>query len=92
MFPCSGCSKVLIWQHFFLNFRRIFKLDWLESLAFGVLMSCKGLVALVMFNIAADRQIISPRLFTMLVVYCIVATFVYVNAMSLNNLNIASLQ
>lgn len=41
-------------------------------------MTCKGLVALAMFNIAIDKNIISPRLFTMLIVYCIVATCMYV--------------
>lgn len=38
---------------------KIMKLSWKQSIAFAILMSAKGLFALVMFNIAYNEKIIT---------------------------------
>ncbi|RJE17802.1 K homeostasis protein Kha1 [Aspergillus sclerotialis] len=48
---------------------------WRESLTIGVLMSCKGLVELIVLNIGLQAKILSPRTFTMFVVMALVTTF-----------------
>nr|XP_019009996.1 potassium:hydrogen antiporter [Kwoniella pini CBS 10737]OCF48777.1 potassium:hydrogen antiporter [Kwoniella pini CBS 10737] len=47
-----------------------------ESAAIGMLMSCKGLVELIVLNVGLSAGIIDQRLFSMLVVFAIVLTFV----------------
>ncbi|KAK6357272.1 K(+)/H(+) antiporter [Orbilia javanica] len=54
---------------------RLFKLRWRESLAVGVLMSCKGLVELIVLNIGLTAGVISQRTFTIFVVMALVTTF-----------------
>ncbi|KAF3907160.1 hypothetical protein ABW21_db0206596 [Orbilia brochopaga] len=54
---------------------KIFKLTWRESLTVGVLMSCKGLVELIVLNIGLSAGIISQRLFTIFVVMALITTF-----------------
>lgn len=49
-------------------------LDWRDSAALGILMNTRGLVELIVLNIGLDLGVISPRLFTMLVVMAIVTT------------------
>ncbi|KAH8598932.1 Sodium/hydrogen exchanger family-domain-containing protein [Bisporella sp. PMI_857] len=51
------------------------KLVWRESLTIGVLMSCKGLVELIVLNIGLQAKILSTRTFTMFVVMALVTTF-----------------
>jgi K+:H+ antiporter len=46
-----------------------------DSAALGVLMNTRGLVELIVLNIGLDMGVISPRLFTMLVVMALVTTF-----------------
>lgn len=48
---------------------------WRESCAVGVLMSCKGLVELIVLNIGLQAKILSQRTFTMFVVMALVTTF-----------------
>ncbi|OJJ45889.1 hypothetical protein ASPZODRAFT_143759 [Penicilliopsis zonata CBS 506.65] len=48
---------------------------WRESCAIGVLMSCKGLVELIVLNIGLDAKILSTQTFTMFVVMALVTTF-----------------
>ncbi|KAJ5648751.1 hypothetical protein N7490_005123 [Penicillium lividum] len=48
---------------------------WRESFAIGVLMSCKGLVELIVLNIGLQAKILSTRTFTMFVVMALVTTF-----------------
>lgn len=50
-------------------------LTWRDSSALGILMNTRGLVELIVLNIGFDLGIISPRLFTMLVVMALVTTF-----------------
>ncbi|KAE8409039.1 Sodium/hydrogen exchanger family-domain-containing protein [Aspergillus pseudonomiae] len=55
---------------------RICGLLWRESFSIGVLMSCKGLVELIVLNIGLQANILSTRTFTMFVVMALVTTFV----------------
>ncbi|KAL8824397.1 MAG: hypothetical protein Q9191_005084 [Dirinaria sp. TL-2023a] len=54
---------------------RLCKLVWRESLTIGVLMSCKGLVELIVLNIGYQAKILSQRTFTIFVVMALVTTF-----------------
>ena len=54
---------------------RLCKLVWRESLTVGVLMSCKGLVELIVLNIGLQARILSQRTFTIFVVMALVTTF-----------------
>jgi Kef-type K+ transport system membrane component KefB len=44
---------------------RLNGLVWRESFSIGSLMSCKGLVELIVLNIGLQARILSPRVFTM---------------------------
>ncbi|CAJ2505432.1 Uu.00g128260.m01.CDS01 [Anthostomella pinea] len=50
------------------------KLVWRESLTIGVLMSCKGLVELIVLNIGLQAKILSQKTFTIFVVMALVTT------------------
>jgi len=54
---------------------RVTGLNWRESTALGVLMNTRGLVELIVLNIGLDLKVISPTLFTMLVIMALVTTF-----------------
>jgi len=54
---------------------RLNGLVWRESATIGVLMSCKGLVELIVLNIGLTAGIISTRVFTIFVVMALVTTF-----------------
>src|SRR5262249_5275400 len=49
-------------------------LGWRDASALGVLMNTRGLVGLIVLDIGLDLGVISPRLFTMLVIMAIVTT------------------
>ncbi|OOQ91524.1 putative K+/H+ antiporter [Penicillium brasilianum] len=49
---------------------------WRESFSIGVLMSCKGLVELIVLNIGLQAKILSTRTFTIFVVMALVTTFI----------------
>ncbi len=49
-------------------------LPWRESAALGVLMNTRGLMELIVLNIGLDLGILSPTLFTMMVVMALVTT------------------
>jgi Kef-type K+ transport system membrane component KefB len=49
-------------------------LRWQEASAIGILMNTRGLMELVVLNIGMDMGIISPTLFTMMVLMAIVTT------------------
>lgn len=53
---------------------RLAGLSWGESGALGILMNTRGLVELIVLNIGLDLGVISPRLFTMLVIMAIATT------------------
>ena len=50
-------------------------LPWRESLTVGTLVNTRGLIELVILNIGLDRKIISPTLFSMMVLMALVTTF-----------------
>ncbi|KAI4192648.1 MAG: hypothetical protein LQ348_003096 [Seirophora lacunosa] len=54
---------------------RLCKLVWRESFTVGALMSCKGLVELIVLNIGLEAKILSTRTFTIFVVMALVTTF-----------------
>ncbi|KAB2570565.1 K+ homeostasis protein kha1 [Lasiodiplodia theobromae] len=51
-------------------------LVWRESFTIGALMSCKGLVELIVLNIGLQAKILSQRTFTIFVVMALITTFV----------------
>jgi Kef-type K+ transport system membrane component KefB len=53
---------------------RLTGLGWRDSSALGVLMNTRGLVELIVLNIGLDLHVISPALFTMLVIMAVVTT------------------
>ena len=54
---------------------RLNGLVWRESLTIGCLISCKGLVELIVLNIGYQAKILSTRTFTIFVVMALVTTF-----------------
>ena len=50
-------------------------LSWRESLTVGTLVNTRGLIELVILNIGLDRKIISPTLFSMMVLMALATTF-----------------
>ncbi|ROV91064.1 hypothetical protein VMCG_09584 [Cytospora schulzeri] len=53
---------------------RLNSMEWRESFTIGVLMSCKGLVELIVLNIGLQAGILSQRTFTIFVVMALVTT------------------
>ncbi|KAI1134121.1 Sodium/hydrogen exchanger family-domain-containing protein [Hypoxylon sp. FL0543] len=53
---------------------RAMRLVWRESFSIGVLMSCKGLVELIVLNIGLQARILSQRTFTIFVVMALITT------------------
>lgn len=53
---------------------RLTGIAWRDASALGVLMNTRGLVELIVLNIGLDLHVISPRLFTMLVIMAIGTT------------------
>lgn len=49
-------------------------LHWRDSAALGILMNTRGLVELIVLNIGLDLGVISPRLFSMLVIMALATT------------------
>lgn len=53
---------------------RLVKLSWRESCTVGALMNARGLVELILLNIGLSAHVISPTLFTMLVLMAVITT------------------
>ena len=53
---------------------RITGMNWRDSLQLGALMNTRGLMELIVLNIGYDLGILSPRIFTMLVIMALVTT------------------
>jgi len=49
---------------------------WKNALALGALLNCRGLVELIVLNIAYNAHVFSPTLFTMLVVMALITTMI----------------
>jgi Kef-type K+ transport system membrane component KefB/nucleotide-binding universal stress UspA family protein len=54
---------------------RLTGLRWREASALGVLMNTRGLMELIVLNIGLDLGVISPTLFTMMVIMALATTF-----------------
>ncbi len=54
---------------------RFMGLRWRESVALGILMNTRGLMELIVLNIGLDLGVISPTLFTIMVLMALVTTF-----------------
>lgn len=54
---------------------RLWGMPWRESGAVGILMNTRGLMELIVLNIGLDLGMITPTLFTMMVVMALVTTF-----------------
>jgi Kef-type K+ transport system membrane component KefB len=54
---------------------KITGMNWKDSLGLGVLMNTRGLVELVILNAGLDLGILSPPLFTMMVLMALITTF-----------------
>lgn len=55
---------------------RVTGLRWREASAIGILMNTRGLMELIVLNIGLDIGVISPTVFTMLVIMALVTTFI----------------
>lgn len=64
---------------------RITGQSWKNSLTIGALMNTRGLIELVALNIGYDIGILSPEIFTILVLMALITTFMTGPAMSLIN-------
>jgi Kef-type K+ transport system membrane component KefB len=53
---------------------RLTGVNWIDSFALGALMNSRGLIELIALNIGYDLGILSPPMFTMLVVMALVTT------------------
>lgn len=54
---------------------RLTGLRWREATALGILMNTRGLIELIVLNIGLDLGVISPALFTMMVLMALLTTF-----------------
>ena len=54
---------------------RISGMPWREAVSLGALMNTRGLMGLVILNIGLDIKVISPALFSMMVLMAVVTTF-----------------
>jgi Kef-type K+ transport system membrane component KefB len=62
---------------------RMTGLPWRQALGLGALMNCRGLTELIVLNIGLDLGILSPELFTMLVIMALVTTVMTVPVLNL---------
>ncbi|GMV83562.1 MAG: hypothetical protein AMXMBFR7_47460 [Planctomycetota bacterium] len=55
---------------------RLTGLSWREASALGILMNTRGLMELIVLNLGLDLGVISPTVFTMMVLMALVTTFI----------------
>src|SRR4029077_2701392 len=53
---------------------RLVGTGWRDAAALGILMNTRGLMELIVLNIGLDLQVISPKLFAMMVVMALMTT------------------
>ncbi|HKQ72510.1 MAG TPA: cation:proton antiporter [Blastocatellia bacterium] len=58
-------------------------MNWHDSLSIGTLMNARGLMELIVLNIGYDLGILSPRIFSMMVIMALVTTFMTAPILSL---------
>jgi Kef-type K+ transport system membrane component KefB len=49
--------------------------SWADSFAIGALMNTRGLMELIVLNLGYDLGVLSPTIFTMLVLMALITTF-----------------
>jgi Kef-type K+ transport system membrane component KefB len=54
---------------------RLYGLDWRHASALGTLLNTRGLMELIVLNVGLELNVISPELFTMLVIMALFTTF-----------------
>jgi hypothetical protein len=59
--------------------------NWRDSLTIGALMNTRGLMELVVLNIGLDLKVLTPEVFTMMVIMALVTTFMTGPALDLIN-------
>lgn len=59
--------------------------NWRDSLTIGALMNTRGLMELIVLNIGLDLKVLSPSVFTMMVIMALVTTFMTGPALNLIN-------
>lgn len=64
---------------------RVMGQNWRESLSIGALMNTRGLMELIALNIGYDLGVLSPKVFTMLVIMAVVTTVMTGPALNLIN-------
>jgi Kef-type K+ transport system membrane component KefB len=62
---------------------RLARHDWRKAASLGILMNTRGLMELIVLNVGLDLGVISPTLFTMLVVMALVTTIATTPILSL---------
>jgi len=62
---------------------RLTGLSWRDATALGLLMNTRGLMELVILNIGLDIKVISPALFSMMVMMALITTFMTTPALNL---------
>lgn len=60
--------------------------NWRDSLTIGALMNTRGLMELIVLNIGLDLKVLSPEIFTMMVIMALITTFMTGPALDLINL------
>jgi Kef-type K+ transport system membrane component KefB len=70
---------------------RLTGMDWRGAAGLGVLMNTRGLMELIVLNIGLDLRVISPALFTMMVLMALVTTVATTPALQLLGLDRARL-
>ena len=54
---------------------RLARVEWRDAVRLGILMNTRGLMELVVLNVALDLGILSPIMFAMMVIMAVVTTF-----------------
>jgi len=50
-------------------------MDWIDAFSLGALMNTRGLMELIALNVGYDLKILSPRIYTMMVLMALITTF-----------------
>jgi Kef-type K+ transport system membrane component KefB len=58
-------------------------MNWHDSLSLGVLMNARGLIEVVVLNVGYDLGVLSPRIFSIMVIMALVTTFMTAPLLSL---------
>jgi Kef-type K+ transport system membrane component KefB len=65
-------------------------MNWRDALSVGVLMNTRGLIELVILNVGLEMGVISPTLFSIMVIMALVTTFMTTPTLALLSQNARS--